>query len=183
MTTPRRIGADPTEAYGDTPYEPEDDDATFAPPKAGELPNMLDELRKVVNEDVIKDPITIPVRSRRDVAIRYNTNLDADIMQAWVRRSTDKRGNQDVMRLCRMAIANQAEQIIFKNVDAFDNDGEPLNFRSRTLFDMVGALDAQSAVNKFFGDDALVITTGTALIDACGYGENIDDLMDPTTTG
>lgn len=142
-------------------------------------PSLLDEFRAEVNKPAEQKPhITIPVSTRKNLLVTYDPNFEFGMFQAWQNRATNRKTKDvDLLRFCRMVLANQNVGINFKGRDLHDDNGEPLSFRSRAYWELVGAEDTQDAVTKTFGNDAALIAHGTHVIEQSGYG---DEEMDPT---
>lgn len=146
-------------------------------------PTILQSLEKVLQEESLLDPIVIPVKAHAGVKVRYDINIDADTMNKWRRRWTNKRTQDiDILRFSCTVVASQAQQIIFRGQEPHDSDGHPLTFRSRDVARMVGVQHDQPAmvVQKFFKHDPHIIATSNVIMEQAGYSMDEDDLLDPT---
>lgn len=145
-------------------------------------PTILQSLEKVLQEDTELDPIVIPVKAHSEVKVRYDINIDADTMNKWRRRWTNKKNQEmDILRFSCTVIASTAQQIIFKGQEPKDTDGYPLTFRSKDVARMVGVQHDQPAmvVQKFFKHDPHIIATSNVILEQAGYSMDEDDLLDP----
>jgi len=143
---------------------------------------ILDELQSVLDSPVTREPVTIPIKTRPQMAVRYNANIDGDLLQAWNRSCTDRKDRFDNMKFARMIIANQAQCIVLRGIDVTDENGGAVTFSGSKLLSMTHAATAGSAIDTLFGDDALILATSRAILEGSGYGDEYDELLDPTLT-
>lgn len=173
MTEPRRIGGE---------IDLEDD--LLQPVQASERTNPFEDLRKELTTKVESGTITLEVKARNNVAIRYDCNIDIDMIQAWRKRCADKKQPEgiDPMRFACTILASQAEVIIWDGIEVVDPENrEPLNFRHRELLQMVNAPSATAAVRTVIGNDAHVFTHVNAIMTEAGFDDEVTEL-DPTQT-
>lgn len=165
------------------------DDGGDAAPEApslvsGAASSPLEALRATLRKEVERDPITLVVPSRNGVAIRFDTNIDADALEAWRRKSRkrDRRSGTEVIDPIKLActvIGNQAREITMGG-DAVTDGGEPVLFYSPVLHEMVGASNTLEAVRMMFGVDGHLLDAADRVVEAAGYGDEVEEAPDPT---
>lgn len=169
--------SEPTTTYGDV--DPEND--PILNDTADDF-TILQGLQATLAKKAELKPITIPVKVHTGVSVRYSVAVESDLLTRWRRRWMNKKGTElDLLRFSRTVIANQAEQIIFKGQEPNDAQGNPLSFKSRDLWNMVGAHDAGEAVQNFFQVDPHIIATCNVILEEAGYLMDDDSMLDPTS--
>lgn len=161
---------------------------TFDPPHPEEVANVsaLEGLRKALQAPVETEPTLIRVPARPGVMIRCHTRMIQEDRKAWMARSTKKsrRGGGtdevDDMKFSCLVLANTCEAVLFDGVAAHHEDDTPLTFRSRVLWDMVGASDPEAAIRALFGVDAHVLIASGEVLLASGFDDDLQ-ATDPTT--
>lgn len=147
------------------------------------------QLEALLAEEVQKPPVTLDIPGRPGMAMRFNTNVESDLLQAWQKRNTRKiRGKEetDPMRLAATILASTAEALIFKGQEMTDEDGDLLNFRGVALARMLKA-DSTSqlaVIRKLYGFDGHIVVTMQEVLTAAGYDNEVDlgdGDEDPTT--
>jgi hypothetical protein len=160
-----------------------DDDPTFAPPQRDEVTSPLDALKASLQTEYRNPPTTLPVKARPGVEVRFDTNIDAELLQAWRKRSRDKRkvDQVDPMRFAATVIANKAE-VFLQDGQEVVVDGSPINFRSNSILEWTGATSVHEAVRMVYGMDSHVLATCGAVLSAAGYDDDMEDVSeeDPT---
>lgn len=177
--TPRRIGA----------LDPDDLDPDLAPVQPAErttsLDSLLTDLDKALKADVDFAPITLQVLKRPGVAIRYATDLDDEKLEAFRRRSVDKKAVDGVngLRFCSLILANQCEAILMNGQDVHDEAGQNLTFGHARIRTLYGAQRAADAVKKLIGSDPHVMLHANAVMEAAGFGDQAVEVEEegPTT--
>lgn len=162
----------------------------FAPPteeeKGDGMVSALEGLRAALSAPVESPPITIRVPGRPGVTIRCHTRMSQEERKAWQARSKAKKrrgagaDEVDEMLFAQLVIANTCEAIAFNGTDAHDEEGTPLNFRHRQVWDMVGASDAPTAIRLLFGVDAHVLLASGEVLLASGFDDELNDGEGPT---
>ena len=144
--------------------------------------NIMSSLREELKRKIENPPLTLSVPSRDGVSIKYNTNIEAGLVQQWRKRSTDKSmpDGFDPLKFACIVLANQAESVIHKGKDAIGNNGEPINFKNSELLEMLGADRAVDAVRTMYGMDGHILQAVEKLFTAAGYDpESADEQSDP----
>lgn len=142
---------------------------------------LLDELRAEAQQEARKEPVTYMVATRPGWSVRYDTNIDDQVLGQWRKRAADKTQPEGVnqLKLCLTVLANHAEVFVRNGVDALDEEGQPISFRSQYLIDLLGVGRAVDAVKKWYGADGEILSTAYSVLDAAGYGRDADE-GDPT---
>lgn len=149
--------------------------ATPAPSPSGQVDRNADrflrgEILAELNRTVDHEDVVFAVRTRPGWSVRYSTDIDADLVDEWTKNSRTDEGIS-VFRLALHTLAGQCR--------GFVRSGEqiPLTFASPEMLEVYGALLAPECVRAFYGDDTLVTSTYTSLLNETGAGERLD----PTT--
>lgn len=141
-------------------------------------PNIMTALREELKKKVQNEPVTLKVISRDDVAIRFNTNIEAGLVQQWRKRSSDKSmpDGFDPVKFACIVIANQAEVVIHKGKEAVGNNGEYISFKNNELLEMLGTDRAVDAVRTMYGVDGHILQTAEKIFVAAGYDADESDI-------
>lgn len=179
--SPIRVGADyDADADGSAPVD------IFAPPRLDEISaeSAMEGLRKALAAPVERKSTTVNVLERPGVSIRCHTNMSHEQRKAWQNRSKKKtRGigrepEVDEMMFACLVIANTTVAVQFGGVDAHDEEGTPLTFAHKQLWEMVNATDPQDAIRKLFAVDAHVLIASGEVMLASGFDDDL--AADPT---
>jgi hypothetical protein len=150
------------------------DDIDLTPEKR----TVLDDIKSALAKPVEKAPITLEVPGRPDMAVRFDTNIDADLLQAWTKRCTKRVKGEpevDTMRLASIVIASKAETVVYRNEDV-DFDGKPLNFQNTELGEMLRA-DSRShlgVIRALYGYDGHILGVMNEILRAAGFDPDVD---------
>lgn len=151
-------------------------------------PSLLDELRAEVKQDVVGEPITMPIPGRPGWAIRYRCDIENPTLTAWRKKNADKSPEGvDSLKLSCVILANQAEcfvrykpdEPVAEGIDALDEDGHAVNFTSQWLLIELGVGKAIEAVKKWYGLDGTIIAHAQEVLLGSGFGADAERL-DPT---
>lgn len=169
-------------------------DKTFAAPGVGNdatPPAKPDELvergKHVPALDAIVGELTVelesertfPVPGRPGYAVVYDVDVDHTMLGLWRKGARDKDQPDafDELKFSCTILAAQCIRII-RNGEPLLLDGVEVTFRDRPFFTLIDTQGANAAVRRFYGRDAHVIATSKAVLEAAGYGSDIDE--DPT---
>lgn len=144
---------------------------------------VLDELRVELKRVVKNPPVVLQVPSRADMYIKYDTNIEAKMLQAWRKACRDKSlpDNFDSLKFATVVMANQAMEITFKGEIIVDESGELLTFRNQKFVDMLDSLGSIDAVRKLYGVDGHIFIAADEILRAAGYdSEGQEQQTDPT---
>lgn len=153
-------------------------------PVSGTSP--LEALRATLRKEVERDPIVLVIPSRNGVSVKFDANIDADMLNAWRKKcqKRDRRTGMDVpdpVKLACTILGNQAREIRMEG-QPVRVDGEPVLFYSPELHEMVGAHSTLEAVRMLFGVDGHLLDAADRVVDAAGYGDEVEEAPDPTVT-
>lgn len=148
----------------------------------------LDRLGQVLAEDTRTENYHHRIPKRRILRVILDPNIDGDKFQAWQRRATQKGvradgtgSNIDAMRLASIVVGNQMVGLEIATKDggweeAYDDNGEPLTFRSPRLREMLApgntSVSASELVKKLFGNDGHLLECSRVLVEKAGYGDD-----------
>lgn len=143
--------------------------------------SLFDELKAEAAEE-IEDFVTFPIEKRPGYSAKFTLSLDAREIQRYERSAKGKRknSNSDPVIFSGLILVEKNTEIL-KNGQTVENPetGEPLTFSDEEFIQIYGKnLNAIEALQKFMGDGAL-ISTGTALLNEAGYGDEVAP-EDPT---
>lgn len=144
---------------------------------------VLDELRVELKRVVKSPPVVLQVPSRADMYIKYDTNIEAKMLQSWRKACRDKSlpDNFDSLKFSTIVMANQAIEIKFKGETIVDDTGELLTFRNQKFIDMLDAVGSIDAVRRLYGVDGHIFIAADEILRAAGYdSEGQEQQTDPT---
>lgn len=144
---------------------------------------VLDELRKELKRVVKNPPVVLQVPSRPNMSIKYDTNIEAKMLQAWRKACRDKSmpDNFDGLKFSTIVMANQAIEITFGGEVIVDEAGELLTFRNQAFVDMLDAVGSIDAVRRLYGVDGHIFIAADEILRAAGYdSEGQEQQSDPT---
>lgn len=167
------------------------DDNPYADPQSANTeqvsapkPNTpLTSLKDALNKKVQKKPITlnIPAEDRAGVSMRFNTNLEESLLEAWRNASTrrGKGGRDDQVNMLGLAskvLFSLNEAILFRGQEELDDNGNPISLKSRELPGMLGAESTSPVgiLQALYGYDAHIIIAMQEVLEACGYSADVD---------
>lgn len=142
--------------------------------------NVLDKLRAIVQEEVRRPDIEIPVPERQGVSVVFSPNIDSKRLKRLRKLSgAESRNGLDPLKFASYVIAETTTQILVKGEVAQNDDAINLNFASLEILEMTEAGDPLEAVQKFFGLDPHVESAALKILESAGYSDELDE-ADPT---
>lgn len=143
--------------------------------------NVLDSLKKVIQDKVRRGDVYIPIPERPGVMIRVSPNITQQQLKVWRRNAGDERkGGMDTLKFSTNLIAATTTGILLNDVVATDDNGVEVTFASPEIMQMTGTTRPHpDCVLAFFGLEPHVEAAAVAIIEAAGYGDAVDAL-DPT---
>lgn len=146
-----------------------------------ESDNVLDQLKKVIKEKVRRDDVYIAIPERPGVMIRVSPNITQNQLKAWRRNAGEERkGGMDTLKFSTNLIAATTTGILLNDEIATDDNGVEVNFASPEIMQMTDTTRPHpDCVLAFFGLEPHVESAAVAIIEAAGYGDQVDAL-DPT---
>jgi hypothetical protein len=131
--------------------------------------DMLRELTKKVH----RPDIVLPVPDRPGWAVRYSVMLNTEEQEIWLKAATDKQAKTvNMFRLSLLTLAGQCTGIL-RDGELVELDGGPLTFSSKALADMYQSIDPGVTVREFYGNDVVVGSVYSALVEAAGVGDRL----------
>jgi hypothetical protein len=110
------------------------------------------------------------------VKVRFNTDIEFDLLQTWMKKSV-KKGVTDQLLFAFQVLAFTCDCILFNDQDATDNEGTNLTFAHAQFREMLGARDTRDAIRKLYVKDGHIIGTAQKISEAAGYSEDdMDEL-------
>ena len=175
-------------------------DETFEVPASEQRINVgspLDVLKQAVAADIAVPDLVLRLPSRPAIKLSYAVSIDGDKFQLWQRRAARKgtgsgaNNDIDVLKLSCIVLANQLSNVLvdYKGRDTVVNgeDGSPLNFthpdfRSMILGgDVNKSIGATQLVRDLYANDGHLIAHAREVIEAAGYGQEVDEFEDDPT--
>ena len=172
----------PSFSFGQTREAVNDDDIDFdsdiAPVRAG---NVLDALKEEVARKVRRDSIVLDVPERPRMLIRFSPNITSEQLAEWRKRATIKRtdtlnGNY----FSALVLANTCEAIMMDNEDVLDDAGNLVTFRSPDMLASTKTSKVVECVRATYGIDPHVEAAAFKVLEAAGWGEEVEDSENPT---
>ena len=150
-------------------------------PPIADTDNVLDSLKKIIQDKVRRGDVHIPIPERPGVMIRISPNISQNQLKSWRRNAGEERkGGMDTLKFSTNLIAATTTGIFVNDVIVTDEMGIELTFASPEIMGMTGTTRPHpDCVLAFFGLEPHVEAAAVAIIEAAGYGDNVDAL-DPT---
>jgi len=142
--------------------------------------NVLDSLKKVIQDKVRRSDVYIPIPERPGVMIRVSPNITQSQLKSWRRNAGEERkGGMDTLKFSTNLIAATTTGILLNEVVATDDNGVEVTFASPEIMAMTNTSRPHpDCVLAFFGLEPHVEAAAVAIIEAAGYGDNVD-AVDP----
>jgi len=149
----------------------------------GKAPTVLDQLKEVLSKKVERDPVFIEVPERPGVYVRVSPNVSQNQMKAWRRNAgEDSKKGMDTVKFACQLIASTCTGILVNDEIVTNDKGIELTFASPEIMEMTGTTRPHpDCVTAFFGLEPHIESAAVAIIEAAGYGDNVESL-DPTKT-
>ena len=146
-----------------------------------ESDNVLDQLKVVIGKAVKRADIFINVPERPGVTLLISPNITQNQLKSWRKNAGEERkGGMDTLRFSTNLIAATTTGILVNDEIVTDDNGVELTFASPEIMTMTNTNRPHpDCVLAFFGLEPHVESAAVAIIEAAGYGDNVDAL-DPT---
>lgn len=155
----------------------------------------LDYLKESFEKEIRNEPIELEVPKRPGVSIEFDTNISSELIDLWRKQATvsnrrQRRGGEgemDQFKFMALVIISQATIFSISGQDVYldpPQNTKPLNFREReTIAQIVGsnAITDVELVRDTYKNDAHVISVGAQIIEAAGYGEDVNEVQENPT--
>lgn len=147
---------------------------------AKENVSLFDQLAASLSQDAAPKPITVPIPGRPNLSLRMSCEVDSERLAQWTRRATEKRGAErgvNQLRLSCMILVNQCTGLVMNGQVVTNEHDETVRLNSPQLAEMLGLpehADRVAVLQKLFGSDGHIFTASQKVLDAAGYGDDID---------
>jgi len=149
-----------------------------------ETDNVLGQLRKVIKKKIEREDIYINVPERPGVLICISPNISQNQLRSWRKNAgEDSKKGLDTLKFSAQLIAATCKGILVNDQFVEDARGVKLTFASPEIMEMTDTSRPHpDCVTAFFGVEPHVESAAVAIIEAAGYGENVESSLDPTKT-
>lgn len=143
--------------------------------------NVLDALKKVIQDKVRRDDVYVQVPERPGVMVRVSPNITQAQLKSWRRNAGEERkGGMDTLKFSANLIAATTTGILINDEIVVDENGIELTFASPQIMAMTNTSRPHpDCVLEFFGLEPHIEAAAVAIIEASGWGDQVDAL-DPT---
>ena len=145
--------------------------------------NILDSLRAEIKRKVARPTISMEVPERPNLTVRFSPNIRQEQIAEWRKRAGDgtKKGMSTTHFSC-LIIANTCTGIYLNGEEVLDEAGNPVVFSSETMISMTGTARVVEAIRSVYAVDPHVDMTALKILEAAGYGDDLDAEENPTNT-
>lgn len=143
----------------------------------------LERLRNAVSRKIERSPQYLEVPERPGVEIEISPNITQEQMKAWRKNSGENsRNGFDSIKFACYVIASCTRGIRIDGEEVLTEEGHPVSFASPEVLEMTGTTrPIPDCVRAFFGIDPHLESAAVAIMDAAGWGEEVET-VDPTKT-
>lgn len=149
-------------------------------------------LQDAFNQETRTEPITLEVPRRPGVWIEFDTNITSEQFEMWRKQATvgSRRRGQDAdvdnVKFAALVIFNKATIFKIDGQDVYLDNAEtkPLNFFEQTeIRNLTGVNTTTNTelVKSVYLNDANVMSAGSQIIEAAGYGDELAEFKDSPT--
>jgi len=172
-------------------YDFTSDDTLPTAPKSGKSPlegaatqppTMLERLRGELARKVERPKILLEVPERPGVAVEVSPNITQHQIRSW-RKNAGENSKQgfDPTKFACYVVGHTTTGIYVDGQEVFSEEGNPLSFASPEILEMTDTTrPLPDCIIAFFGLDPHVEAAALAIMEAAGYGDEIET-VDPTT--
>lgn len=155
--------------------------STSKPSSGSSEPSVLSRLRTELSKKVERAEVQIEVPERPGVTVIVSPNITQHQMRAWRRQSGEGTKNGfDPTKFACTVLGHTCRGIIMDGEEVFSEEGSPLTFASPEILEMTNTTrPVPECVQAFFGLDPHVESAALAIMDAAGYGDDVET-VDPT---
>ena len=110
-------------------------------------------------------------------SIRFDPNFgwaDLDRWRKYATRTVNGLDEIDALDLACYTVVDRCRAILQGQDEIRDSHNVPITFKSQDLQQELGTMTEAATVQKFVGNDFLIIAMGNAITAASGYGENVE---------
>lgn len=160
-----------------------------------EVKTPLDYLKDAFLKEIESAPIELEVPNRPGISIEFDTNISSEQIDVWRKQSTvtnrrqrrSGEGEMDQFKFMALVIIAKATIFSYSGQDVYLDppaNKRPLNFTERdALQSIVGsnAVTDVELVRDTYKNDAHVISVGSQIIEAAGYGDDVNEVVESPT--
>ena len=141
----------------------------------------LDRLREKLSKKVERPPIYIEVPERPGLSVRVTPNISQHQMRSWRKNSGEgTKPGFDPTKFACYVIGHTTTGIMVGDEEVFSESGNPLSFASPEILEMTETTrPLPDCIQAFFGLDPHVEAAALAIMEAAGYGDDVE-MVDPT---
>lgn len=150
------------------------------------LESVLASFEEEVSLELVRVPV--PLRAGAVLICDPNVAADAEVYNAWVKRSRAKSWRMskddvgvDAVKLAGLILANTCTGIEAVDPTTKQTVRLPDTFASEQLIDRLDALGPADAVRKLFAVDGHMMKAARKVADAAGMGDEFDDELEAET--
>ena len=150
---------------------------------AGDKSSILDQLRVEISKKVERPIIEIPVPEREGVVVKYSPNITQNQLKAWRRNSgeTSKDGFDSIRFACYV-VGTCCRGFLINEKEVMAPNGQPYTFASDEILEMTGdTRPIPDGIRNFFGIDPHLEATALKIMDFAGYGDDVEEAVNPTS--
>lgn len=142
---------------------------------------MLDRLRAEVSKKVERPQIFVEVPERPGVTIRVSPNITQHQLRTWRKNAGENtKPGFDPTKFACYVIGHTTTGIYMEGKEVFSDSGHPLSFASPEILEMTDTTrPLPDCILAFFGIDPHVEAAALAIMEAAGYGDEVET-VDPT---
>tara|TARA_B100000929_G_scaffold275708_1_gene249793 strand:- start:1079 stop:1597 length:519 start_codon:yes stop_codon:yes gene_type:complete len=144
-------------------------------------PTILEQLRTEVAKKVERPEIEIPIPERAGVSVRFSPNITQNQLRAWRRNSGENsKDGFDPLKFACYVVGSCCTSILINDEIALSAEGINLTFASPDILEMTNDnRPIPDGIRHFYGIDPHLESTALAILDAAGYGEEVEE-VNPT---
>lgn len=154
-----------------------------ATPLSGAGPTLLSQLRETLKKKVERQPVLLEVPERPGLKLKISPNITQNQMKAWRKNAgEDTKNGIDATKFATQVIAFTTIGFVLNGEEVMDDDGNALGFAHPIVKEMTDANRPwPDAVVKLFGLDPHVEAAALSIMEAAGWGDQVDaDDENPT---
>lgn len=176
---------------------------TSSTPPVNEIPSgdmqvktPFEYLKDAFDKEVRSEPIVLEVPNRAGVGIEFDTNIDSGQIDMWRKQATlgNRRARRsggepemDNVKFMSLVILAKAEIFVFDGQDVYLDapvNNRPLNFKEDAALREIASSNSitdTELVRDIYRNDAHILSVGSQIVEAAGYGDDVAEMKeDPT---
>lgn len=144
--------------------------------------SVLERLREQLSKKIERARILVEVPERPGVAVEVSPNITQHQMRVWRKNAGEgTKPGFDPTKFACYVIGHTTTGIYIDNQEVFAEAGHNLTFASPEIMEMTGTTrPIPDCIQAFFGLDPHVEAAALAIMEAAGYGDDVET-VDPTT--